>query len=147
MFPSSEDFILNPKLINIFKYAIYDKPNALIFYGDEDVLNKYQQRSEADFKPCWDINLFFSNPRKWNSWLISGELWNKSLNFLIESGEKEIDFNKLIIIILLDIEINKFSKYVFHIPLICITKSQRFIKLNLIIIFFLKNILIVQRIY
>ena len=45
VFPSSKDFILNPKLINIFKYAIYDKPNALIFYGDEDVLNKYQQKT------------------------------------------------------------------------------------------------------
>lgn len=129
--PSSEDIILNPKLINIFNYAIYNKPNALIFYGDEDILNEYQRRSEADFKPCWDINLFLSNPRKWNAWLISGKLWNKNLNFLIDSGEKEIDFNKLIIMILLDIEINKLSKYIFHIPLICITKkSKDLLKLN-----------------
>ncbi len=138
--PCSENIILKPELINIFKYAIDDKPEALIFYGDEDVLNGDKKRSEPDFKPCWDINLFFSNPKKWNSWLISSELWNKSLNALRESGEDKVVFNKLIIKILLYIEIKNLSKYVFHIPFICITnKSKDLLKIDNKNKFILKN--------
>ena len=58
------------------------------------------------------------------AWLISSELWNKSLNALRESGEDKVVFNKLIIKILLYIEIknlsnlNQFSEikfdYIFH---------------------------------
>ena len=55
------------------------KPDAVLFYGDEDCISPAGERCQPQFKPAWNQELCTTDPHYSQCWFVEGEFWNNWL--------------------------------------------------------------------
>ncbi len=108
--------------LKIISYSIDRNSEALLLYGDEDYITNENTRISPIFKPAWNKELFWSNPRFSNIWIINSKVINLFLSYNIEKI-KLYDIS-LIIKIVEVIEAKKQSHLIKHIPYIIAHRTK-----------------------
>lgn len=104
-------------------FIIKDKNLKLIF-GDEDFLDKFGKRYNPHFKGAWNRELFWSNPGIFNSWIISSDIWNKTINLFEKTKTNKNLFN-IILNITFNLEKANNIGAIKHLPLILYHNHQK----------------------
>jgi len=121
--PKSEDTLIANYTLKIYSYNFDKFPEAKLFYTDEDNINSIGIRSNPDFKPAWNRELFFTNPSYSRNWLIASEYWNNSIKIL-----KKLNIKPTVELIILEVsnqlELEGETRNIRHIPFICYHKIR-----------------------
>ena len=62
----------------LFGLVLNDAP--VLLYGDEDLIGSRGQRHSPRFKPAWNCELFWSDPRFSSHWVVQSAVWNQLLD-------------------------------------------------------------------
>lgn len=65
---------LAPSAMRFFSDAIAASQDAAVIYSDEDIKTTSGRRQSPHFKPAWNQDLFYTDPRYSNSWCIRGDI-------------------------------------------------------------------------
>jgi GT2 family glycosyltransferase len=72
--PLAEDAILAPDALYHLAKAVMARPDALVFYGDEDRITRRGKRLDPWFKPQWNAELFLAQDYLSNACLVRRDL-------------------------------------------------------------------------
>ena len=116
----NKDVILSKISQIAISWAISQEPKTLLFYGDEDSLDKDYTRSKPLFRPSWNKELFLSDPLYSSLWIFKKQLWNTIIKEIYSKREqnKKINPYEIIISSINYIADKKLEYEIKHIPII-----------------------------
>ena len=116
----NKDVILSKISKIAISWAISQEPKTLLFYGDEDSLDKEHIRSNPLFRPSWNKELFLSDPFYSSVWIFKKQLWNTIIKEIHSKREQNKKINPFEIIIssINYIADKKLEYKIRHIPII-----------------------------
>ncbi len=120
--PFTSGFVFSVYTLQIIKNTIDQNPLCSIIYSDEDCISNDGSRSNPNFKPAWNRELFWSNPDYSNLWIIRGYEWNKGLKNLIKNGNA-INLYSIILEITSALNDLQSGNKILHLPLILLHKK------------------------
>ena len=118
-----EDVILSQESIKFFNNILVNHKDCNILYTDEDFIEG-NIRTNPNFKPDWNREMFITNPNFGSMWVIRSDLVNNAISILMKF-EFEINPFNIVLEVTSLLENRKESGTICHLPLVLAHKNSK----------------------
>lgn len=112
-----KNFKLSKIAFQSIKWALNKESSTILLYGDEDFIDKNNERYSPLLRPAWNKKLFISEPFYTSMYIIKGKIWKNNFSDL-KKNKKYFNSREMFVFIVNNIIRNNLEKNIKHIPVI-----------------------------